>query len=207
MTADSVAPTEVYLIRHGETADEFRSRCYGSLDVPLAPTGVRQVEAAALGIPACTLSAIYCSPRTRCVHSAHIIARHQSCSVTAVEELAELDFGRFEGQSYSEIALTHPELYSMWMQHPTEVQFPSGESFEQMRQRVLRAVLTLRDRHNGRSFAIVTHGGVNRIVLANALGLASENIFRLAQRYAAINLVRYYGEHPVVELINGRDCK
>jgi alpha-ribazole phosphatase/probable phosphoglycerate mutase len=161
------------------------------------------MEAVALSISTCTFSAIYCSPRTRCVDSARIIAAHRSCAVTAVEEFTELDFGHFEGKPYDEIARMDPELYSMWMQHPTEVQFPGGESFGHMRDRVLNALLTLRDRHSGSSFAIVTHGGVNRIILSDALALPSENIFRLGQRYAAINLIRYYGEEPVVELMNG----
>ena len=93
------------------------------------------------------------------------------------------------------------------MEHPTEVQFPDGESFGQMRDRVLRAIQVLRRRHAGQTFAVVTHGGVNRIVLADAIGLPSESIFRLGQQYAAINLIRYCGEHAMVELMNARSVE
>jgi alpha-ribazole phosphatase len=208
MIGSPATSTDLYLVRHGETADEFRGRCYGSLDVPLSPRGVRQMEAATLSMSKCSLAAIYSSPRSRCVQSAQLIAvGHSNCTVAALEELSELSFGAFEGRPYANIERAHPELYAQWMEHPTEVQFPEGESFQQMRHRVLRAIQILCRRHAGQTFAVVTHGGVNRIVLADAMGLASQNIFRLGQQYAAINLIRYYGEHAVVELMNGRSLE
>jgi alpha-ribazole phosphatase/probable phosphoglycerate mutase len=71
-----------------------------------------------------------------------------------------------------------------------------------MRARVLEASAHLRARHSGESIALVTHGGVNRIILAEALRMESAGIFRIAQRYGAVNLVRYFGETPLVELVN-----
>lgn len=195
-------PTELYLIRHGETAAEFRGRCYGSLDVALSVVGVRQIEMVAASLSSTALSAIYSSPRTRCVDSARLVARHQSCAVSEVAALSELNFGHFEGKPYTDIAMEHPELFATWMQHPTEVQFPGGESFDEMRARVLKAVNTLLNQHAGSRFAIVTHGGVKRIVLADALDLPRPNFFRLGQRYGAINLIRYQGGVPIVELMN-----
>ena len=50
--------------------------------------------------------------------------------------------------------------------------------------------------------AIVAHGGVNRFVLADALGMSAEKIFCIGQRNAALNLIRYYRDTPVVELMN-----
>jgi alpha-ribazole phosphatase/probable phosphoglycerate mutase len=122
--------------------------------------------------------------------------------VTVLEELAELNFGDFEGRTYNEIAAAHPEFYAEWMANPTKVHFPGGESFAEMWKRVSTALARLRATHAGLTFGIVAHGGVNRIILAEALGLCAENIFRIAQRYAALNLVQYYGEQPVVELMN-----
>ena len=57
-------------------------------------------------------------------------------------------------------------------------------------------------RHRGETIAIVSHGGVNRILLAAALGVANANIFRIAQRYAAMNLLTLIGDYPSVELMN-----
>jgi alpha-ribazole phosphatase len=194
--------TTLWLIRHGETAQSSRGRCYGSLDVALSPAGIVQVQAAAKRLGTQRLSGIYCSPRTRCRHSAEIIAAEQTCTVETVEDLAELDFGDFEGRTYDEIAAEHPELYAEWMANPTMVKFPGGESFSDMWERVNAAVAKLRTGHAESIFAIVAHGGVNRIILAEALGLPGKNIFRIGQGYAALNLVKYYGDATVVELMN-----
>jgi alpha-ribazole phosphatase/probable phosphoglycerate mutase len=88
------------------------------------------------------------------------------------------------------------------METPTEVRFPNGESFAQMRARVLAAYRVLLARHGGQTIGLVAHGGVVRIVLAEALGVPDANLFRISQRYGALNLIRYLGDYPAVELVN-----
>lgn len=72
-----------------------------------------------------------------------------------------------------------------------------------MRTRVVKTAELLRSRHANQSVAVVTHGGVARIMLADALEISGANIFRIAQRYAAINRIRYMNDYPSVELVNG----
>lgn len=88
------------------------------------------------------------------------------------------------------------------MQHPTEVKFPGGESFVAMQARVLKATQELTTIHEGESIAIVTQGGVNRIILADALGMPATHMFRIGQGYAARNLIRYIADYPAVEIVN-----
>jgi broad specificity phosphatase PhoE len=42
----------------------------------------------------------------------------------------------------------------------------------------------------GQHLVFVTHGGAIRIILADALGMPPNNIFRIAQSYGAINCIR-----------------
>src|SRR5205814_3693793 len=97
----------------------------------------------------------------------------------ALAALAELDFGELEGRRYDEIARDRPELYRQWMEAPTTVRFPGGESYADLRARVTAALAELRARHEGGVFALVAHGGVLRAALAEALALPDEAIFRL----------------------------
>lgn len=194
--------TEIWLIRHGEPAADARGRCYGSLDVELSEDGKKAMERVAARLANEHFTAIYTSPRRRCDESARLIAALQSCAVHAVEELAEIDFGEFEGRIYEEIAASHPEIYGQWMTRPTEVHFPGGESFTMMWDRVTAAAQIIRERHAGQSIALVTHAGVIRILIAQALSIPRENIFRLGQGYGAVNLVRYQGDYPILERLN-----
>lgn len=195
--------TRLWLIRHGEPDPAIRGRCYGRLDVSLSAEGRRQIERVSKRLASEPLRAIYTSPRKRTFESAEMIAAAHGRGVEVENRLCEIDFGDFEGLTYDDIAERYPEIYRRWMERPWEVEFPNGESFSVMRSRVTGAVAALLDRHAGQSVALVTHGGVIRIVLADALSIPPANIFRIAQRYAAVNLACYVGTHPVVELING----
>ena len=53
-------------------------------------------------------------------------------------------------------------------------------------------------RHPTTTIAIVAHGGVNRAILADALGTLDANIFRIGQDYAAINVIDWYSGEPSV---------
>lgn len=195
--------TRLWLIRHGEPAPEVRGRCYGRLDIGLSEEGRRQAERAAERLRGEPFAAIYSSPRRRALESAEILAGPHACGVSCEEDLREIDFGDLEGLTYDEIAARHPELYRRWMERPTEVEFPNGESFPALRLRVRSAMAALLNRHAGECVALVTHGGVIRVVLAEALGMPPANLFCIAQRYGALNLIHYLGSQPVIELING----
>jgi alpha-ribazole phosphatase/probable phosphoglycerate mutase len=54
----------------------------------------------------------------------------------------------------------------------------------------------------GNRILVIAHGGVNRIIIADALGLSINNIPRLEQNYACLNIIDYYKSGPVVRLIN-----
>ncbi|MSO23449.1 MAG: alpha-ribazole phosphatase [Acidobacteria bacterium] len=198
----SPAISRMWLVRHGETESEARGRCYGRLDLALSLKGRRQAELVAQRLSKESLAAIYASPRRRARESAAPIGAVHDLPVEVLEELCEINFGDFEGLTYEEIQRRYPERYRHWMEHPTEIQFPNGESFTEMRNRVVNTAATLRECHLGESIAIVSHGGVNRILLAEALGVAPANIFRIAQRYAALNLISYSENMPLVELVN-----
>jgi alpha-ribazole phosphatase len=195
--------SRVWLVRHGEPETEAQDRCYGRLDWELSERGQFQAQMAAQALSGEPLAAVYSSPRRRARQSAAFLGKAKGLAVQILEELGEIDFGDFEGLSYEEIEGQYPEQYERWMTRPTEIHFPGGESFAQMQTRVIATTTKLCQRHQGQSIAIVSHGGVNRIVLAEALAMPPSHIFRIAQRYAALNLVTYFEGTPTVELVNG----
>jgi alpha-ribazole phosphatase len=195
-------PTTVWLVRHGQPAD-LSGRCYGRHDTGLSPDGAQQAKDAAQRLAHEPLTTVYSSPLKRALETARIVAEPHHLPVEIVSGLVEIDFGDFEGLTYEDIQARYPAAFQSWMERPTETQFPNGESFAAMRRRVLSAVAILRDRHCRQSIAIVSHSGAARILLAEALAVPSNDIFRLAQRYAAINRIDYFSQSAVVQLMNG----
>ena len=189
------------LVRHGEPDEQIRGRCYGRLDVGLSDRGRQQVINAGDFLCPLGISAIYSSPRRRALESAQVLAEAR-CPVNVDDRLGEIDFGDFEGMSYDDIARRFPDLYDEWMARPTVVKFPGGESFADMQVRVSEALGDLRRAHENSTVAVVSHGGVNRIALAAALGLAPGHMFRIDQAYACVNVIDYLPQDPVVRVVN-----
>jgi len=191
----------LYLIRHGETEGAEAKRYKGHLDVPLSPRGEEQMKKAALMIKE-PLKAVYTSDLIRAVRSAGIIAGPLTPII--VPAFRERDFGAWEGMSWDEIKEKYPDAFSSWAKDPLSFSPVGGESTLELKERVMAALDKTLARHNdGDSIAIVAHGGVNRVVICALLGVPLENILRVEQDWACLNIIEFWGEAPVVKLING----
>lgn len=189
-------------VRHAESADWARQVCHGTLDVPLSGGGVVQAGRISKHLEDATFDAVYTSPRSRAVATAATVASEHGLEPVIREDLAEIDFGAFEGRTFDEIAASHAVVYAQWMSEPASVRFPGGESFGDLRARVSSEIARIRREHEGGSVAVVTHGGVIRAVLADVMGLNDEAIFRIDQSCGGMTLVEYVGDEPILRYMN-----
>jgi broad specificity phosphatase PhoE len=189
--------SRLVLLRHAEPEEHARGRCYGRLDVGLSPAGVAEAGRLAPALARLRPDAVYSSPRTRATET----VRALTDSPIVDERLREIDFGELEGRRYEEIEAAYPELYRAWMETPTTVRFPGGESFDDLQARALEAFDEIRVRHA--CALVVTHGGVIRAGLAAWLEMPAHAIFRLGQSHCGVTVVDWLGDTPVVRLVNG----
>src|SRR5215475_9398197 len=179
-------------LRHGQPEENTGGRCYGRLDVGLSEAGREQMRSRIAFLRCLEPQALYTSTSRRAIESAEEIGLELQLQAQTSRDLCEIDFGAFEGLTYQEIEARYPRQYAQWMEHPTEVKFPGGESFQEFERRALAFQAALLRTHPGQTVLTVSHGGVNRVFLANALRLPSENLFRIDQAYAAVNLIDYH---------------
>jgi alpha-ribazole phosphatase/probable phosphoglycerate mutase len=189
------------LVRHTEPVDDARGRCYGSLDIGLSATGREHARELALRLARVEYDAVYSSPRLRARETADPVAAARGLELSIDDGLRELDFGALEGRTYDEIAESEPELYRAWMETPTQVRFPGGESFADLKARAIVALDRIRAAHH--AAVVVTHGGVLRAGVAEWLSMPAEAIFRLDQRYGGVTIVDWLDGAPLVRLVNG----
>lgn len=192
----------VVLMRHAEPSARARGWCYGKLDVGLGDSGRAQAATAASAFSRGDLSVVVSSPRIRAKQTAQVLATAVDAPLHEDDRLAEIDFGEFEGRTYEEIEASHPEAYAAWMHSPTTMRFPGGESFAEMKVRVLEAVRALRSARPGETIGVVSHGGVGRIIIADALRMPDEAIFALEQSYAGVSVLDWWGNTPALRLLN-----
>jgi alpha-ribazole phosphatase len=189
--------SRLILVRHCEPQEDTRGLCYGRLDIGLSDAGREHAERLGEALARHEWDAVYSSPRLRARETAVAVNR----DVVIEDDLREIDFGELEGRSYDEIAATDPELYRAWMERPTTVHFPGGESFAELKVRALEALDRMRAAHE--AAVVITHGGVLRAGLAAWLAMPDEAIFRLDQRYGGVTIVDWIDDVPLVRLMNG----
>ncbi len=148
------------------------------------------------------LDAVYCSDLRRAVKSAEIIAKAFGLIPETMEELRERNFGKWEGMSFDEIKEKYPEDFNAWVKNPLMFRPTGGESTLEVKERSIKALDRIIDNHSGGDIAIVAHGGVNRVILCQLLEVPLENIFRIEQDYAAINIIEFHSSYPVIKTIN-----
>jgi alpha-ribazole phosphatase len=192
--------SRLVLLRHTEPEEDSRGRCYGSLDVGLSPAGLEHADGLARDLADLPLDAVCSSPRRRALDTATRIAAVHGLVPEVDDRLRELDFGTFEGRRYDEIERDEPQLFRAWMETPTEVSFPGGESYEDLRRRAVAACDEIRGRHD--DALVVTHGGVVRAVVSEWLAIPAAAIFRLDQSYGGLTVVDWLEEAPIVRVLN-----
>ncbi|MBI5469505.1 MAG: histidine phosphatase family protein [Deltaproteobacteria bacterium] len=196
--------TRVYLIRHGQVVNHHEYRYNGHSDVDITPTGVLQMNRLADFLSTHPIEAMYSSDLQRAVKGARIISKDLGIEPVKVHALRELHLGRWEGLTREEASERFPEEAGFRFKDLATGKVKGGESLLDLRERVLPALKEIIERHRGKKLCIVAHGGVNRVILAEAMGLPIENFFRIEQDYGCLNIIDYFDDGAeVVKLLNG----
>ena len=149
------------------------------------------------------LAGIYSSDLVRTVRGAEIVGRSHHAPRQAFPEFREMHFGRWQSLTYGQVMERYPEDIPRWIADLETFRVPEGESMADVRDRVMPALRELIERHRGQEFALVCHGAVNRMVLAEALGVPYGNLLRIEQNYGCLNVIDYSPAYTSVRLVNG----
>lgn len=196
-------PTRIYLFRHGEVTTFERRTFNGQTDVGLTPRGSSQLEEAAARLASNPIRAVYTSDLQRSRLGGEAIAKACGAPLFQMPALREKRFGVWEGCAAEEISRRFPEGWAAWLTDPLESRPEGGESYRDVGERVFPALEEILRRHPGEEVAVVAHGGVNKLVLAAALCQPPHALFRIEQKYAALNVIDFYRRRILVRLVNG----
>lgn len=199
----SPSPTRLYLIRHGRVADGHTDRYHGHNDIPLSPEGKRQLVELARQLKKVPLAAVFASDLTRSRDGAACLCAGRGLEVQVVPEFREIHFGVWEGLTFAEIAARYPQELESRLRDLAGYRIPEGESLLDVQRRVLPRLKEILAEYPGQSLALVAHAGINRVILADALGLSLSHFFRLDQNYGCLNIIDYFPDFTVVRLLNG----
>jgi alpha-ribazole phosphatase len=170
------------LLRHGET--ELGGGLRGSLDDALTEKGWAQMRDAVIaGGP---WDRLISSPLQRCARFAAELGDKLNLSVHLDKDLQELHFGVWEGQSAATLMETDAEALGLFWADPYGFTPPQGEPVSDFSVRVFAAVARLHQAYAGERVLLISHGGVMRLLLAQARGLPREQLLNVEVGHGAL---------------------
>lgn len=196
-------PTRIYLIRHGEVVNHHEGRYNGFNDVDITEEGVKQMKSVAERLNGAKVSAVYCSDLIRAYRGAEIINNGRSLPIIKNTGLRERNIGVWENLTLEEIMKAYKDEWNRFLNDVVDFKPDSGESMKEVDARVNKELTKIVEDHKGDEILMVAHGGVNRTVLCRALALDLKYLFRIEQRYGALNIIDYYSDIAIVNLMNG----
>ena len=165
-------------MRHGRTDWNDSHRFQGRTDIPLNATGLAQAEKAAARLKAWSIDVIYTSPMTRARETAAAIGAVHGKSPVVLEDLAEVNFGAWEGLFFEDIREKDGERLQEWLRNPFFCMPENAETWDSIRVRAERAKETILC-SSGERVVVVSHGGVIRALFAVLLGFDPRTVWNI----------------------------
>ena len=175
----------ITFIRHGESEWNGKGIMQGIDDPALSSRGIEQAEALAERIEGIKGIRIFSSPLKRAYQTARIAAGRMDTDIEIIEDLMEIDIGRFSTLTWDQVKTEFPELFkkpdvNIWELFLNN-RIPGQEPYEEMVQRIQRALAQIESSDSGKPPVLFSHGGFIRIFIAEQLG------FRLDRKYFDID--------------------
>ena len=188
---------ELILVRHGETLHNVNRITQGWSDSELSERGREQVLRLAERIQTMQPTGLFSSPLGRAMSTARAIADATGLEIVPLDDLREMNYGRWEGRAFTDIRVEDEDIYRRWIADE-DCPCPEGESHSDVRRRVLRALESV----NSERAVVVAHGTAIRIGATALLNLPLMSAMRFAQDNAGLNWFVRRGEHWLLKTWN-----
>jgi len=183
-------PSEIWLVRHGETEWSRSGQHTSRTDLPLTPEGERQAASLKRMLAGHSFALILSSPMKRALDTCRLVGLTPEIN----DNLREWDYGEYEGLTTAEIQKRVPG----WTIFTGAV--PNGEMAERVGARadrvIARALAEIGD------VALFGHGHFSRVLAARWIGLEPSGGRLLALSTASLSVLGHEHEARVVRLWN-----
>ncbi len=184
-------PLQLYLIRHGETEWALSGRHTGRTDIPLTANGENEAWELGKHLRDIQFTHVLTSPLKRARQTCELIGLYQVKEI--VPDLAEWDYGDYEGKKSADIREKRPDWYIF------RDGCPRGEMPEQISERADRLIARLRTL-DGR-VALFSHGQFGGVLAARWIGLPLAEARHFPLKTASLSIFTFNPQHPEVPVI------
>ena len=168
-TGEDAALTHLLLVRHGETPWHAENRYAGRSDVDLNDRGRAQAVRLARWARTADLTGIWASPLHRARATARTCADATGRQVRVDERLQELDFGRGEGLTGTEMLEQFREARLAFLADPVAHHLPGGEDPRHAARRFVGCLHDIAAEQPAGRVLVVAHSTAIRLALCEVL--------------------------------------
>ncbi len=192
---------KLIFIRHPEVSWNKQQRYLGKTDIALDRQGKKQAKLISNYLKNKNIFAVYSSNLKRAYQTASIVAKYHFLDVRKDAGLNEIDFGGWEGMTFNQIQKKYPKLARKYLSDPLNTKIPKGESLLKFRNRVNKALKKILSHEKG-TIVIISHAGVNRIIICSLFRLPLSYFWQIKQDVGAINIIEIHKKMNIISLIN-----
>ncbi len=131
---------QLYVVQTGETIWEIQQRVDSLGGVPLSDAGRESIRRVAKELAPHQPTVIYASNGESEKESAALLAEELGLKVRTEPRLDGFDFGLWQGLTISDIRHRQPKLFKQWLDSPSGIRPPNGESLQEAQLRICEAV-------------------------------------------------------------------
>jgi len=174
---EAIENRRVIIVRHGAVEPQWKTICYGSMDVQLCSRWIAESQNLVSSLAKLRPSLILHSGLTRTRWLAERIAEQMLADGIAVGQvlsdarLRERNYGRWEGRTWDDVFASDPEHFHDLVMKPETYRPPGGETTRQMQRRMLEwfdQLLPLA------TIVAISHSGPSASLAGGLLGLPAD---------------------------------
>ena len=178
------------LIRHGDNDYLKANRLPGHRPgIHLNQHGLEQAAELARSLSKLPIQAVYSSPLERAVETAEPLARSLHLAIQLRPGLMDPEVGQWEGRSWKVLRRTN--LWKVIQQTPSQFQFPGGETFVQVQERVVTALDSIVRSHAEELVAVFFHADPIMLAVAYYIGLPLDDFQHLTAFAGSVSILKF----------------
>jgi broad specificity phosphatase PhoE len=192
--------TTFLLVRHASHDLVGKALAGRASAVRLNGAGRREAQELSERLASVPPRALFVSPQMRALETAEPLARRLQLAPQVEAALDEIDFGRWTGRTFDELA--RDPLWPVWVERRGVAAPPEGEPFVQVQERIVRCLSRLQAEYSDAVIVLVSHGDVLKAALAHYLRMSLDDLECFDLRPASVSIVSAVGSWAQVRVVN-----
>ncbi|MCT4585420.1 MAG: histidine phosphatase family protein [Peptostreptococcaceae bacterium] len=193
-----------FIVRHGQTYWNKEHRSQGHKNSNLTDDGINQAIALGERLKAIDFDYIYSSDLGRTIETTNLILKDFSKKeYKKCQSLREICLGKWEGMTIDEIKKNYKDQHAYWVKTPLKTEVEGMENLSDARNRIAKKIKTLNEKHDNKTFLIISHGMIIKLLLTELVGIEINDMYKFKQGNTALNIINgLEGNRFQIDILN-----